>query len=83
MTNWFVLGGADPRHDEMENETPSIMNTVWSFDPVTRKWFRENQLFEARKNFGLVACNHTLYAIGGQDQNFEYVSDMEIMNLLN
>lgn len=49
----------------------SVVNTVWSFDPVTRKWFNEQPVLEARKNFGLVACNQTLYAIGGQGPEYE------------
>lgn len=64
-------GGADPRKDDKDSEKPSIVYTVWSFDPVTRKWFNEKPLSQARKNFGLVACNQTLIALGGQGQNFE------------
>lgn len=64
-------GGADPRTDEKDSDKSPVVNTAWSFDPVTRKWFNEETLAEPRKNFGLVACNQTLYAIGGQGRNFE------------
>lgn len=72
LENSLSLGGADPRNDDDKDpEKPSIVPTVWSFDPVTRKWFNEKILSEARKNFGLVAFHQTLYAIGGQGQKFQ------------
>lgn len=67
----MFLGGADPRNEENNEKNPSVINTVWSFDPVTRKWFNEKSMFRARKNFGLVACSQTLFAIGGQGERFE------------
>ena len=50
-----------------------MVNTVWSYDPVTRLWSVESPMSTPRKNFGLVATNGKLYAIGGEDRQGRYV----------
>ncbi|VEN64342.1 unnamed protein product [Callosobruchus maculatus] len=68
----YVVGGADPKHNEQGNES-YISDSVWSFDPIKRDWYNEAPLLEARKNFGLIAFGSELYAIGGQGRNFMWV----------
>ncbi|KAJ8967801.1 hypothetical protein NQ317_013589 [Molorchus minor] len=54
---------------------------MWSFDPVSRSWFSEPGLLEPRKNFGLVACNNCLYAIGGQGKHYDALNSVERYNI--
>lgn len=67
---FYWLGGTNPREDEAKGKC-IILSNMWSFDPVTKNWYSEPCLLQARKNFGLVSCNESLYAIGGQGQNYE------------
>lgn len=46
-----------------------MVGTVWSFDPVTRAWYKEKEMSTPRKNFGLAVMNGKLLAIGGQDKD--------------
>lgn len=68
MEKLIFLGGADPRKDSLKSGS-NVVNSVWSFDPVTKNWCSENGLLTPRKNFGLIVSNGKLYAIGGQDRN--------------
>ncbi|PSN38305.1 hypothetical protein C0J52_19160 [Blattella germanica] len=72
----FLVGGADPRDDE-ERGKSIVVNTVWSYEPVTRSWFRETDMLSPRKNFGLVATNGKLFAIGGMDRQGRVLSSVE------
>lgn len=68
MTIYLNIGGANPLYDDVKEKT-TVVNTVWSYDPVTRTWYREPNLTISRRNFGLIVHNMKLYAIGGQDRN--------------
>ncbi|KAK4875627.1 hypothetical protein RN001_012049 [Aquatica leii] len=72
----YLCGGADPRDDDFKGKSV-VVDTVWSFDPVKRVWFNEGNLNTARKNFGLVASNYTVYAIGGQDRQGRTLASVE------
>lgn len=61
-------GGADPGDDDVKGSSV-VVDTMWSFDPVERCWRNEKGMNFARKNFGLVAANQSLYALGGQDKD--------------
>ncbi|XP_050512939.1 uncharacterized protein LOC126888626 [Diabrotica virgifera virgifera] len=67
----FLAGGCDP------TKSNDVSSTVWSIDPVTRKWAEEPSMLDFRKNFGLVGCNQGLYAIGGQGNDFLILSSVE------
>ncbi|KAJ8918581.1 hypothetical protein NQ315_013086 [Exocentrus adspersus] len=76
----YVVGGTDPREEEIKSNC-TILGSMWSFDPVTKNWFSEPCLHQPRKNFGLVACNHSLYAIGGQGKSYESLKSIEKFNM--
>ncbi|XP_025837329.1 uncharacterized protein LOC108745208 isoform X2 [Agrilus planipennis] len=63
----YICGGADPRDDDSRGRS-IVVDTVWSFEPVTRCWYNEGSLIIPRKNFGLIAASNGIYAIGGQDK---------------
>lgn len=42
---------------------------MFSFDPVTLSWFKENDLPVKLKNFGFVATHLQIYTIGGEGSN--------------
>lgn len=67
-----MLGGANPVSDDSKDKG-TVVNTVWSFDPITRTWYRENSMITPRKNFGFVVSHMKLYAIGGQGKNGRFV----------
>ncbi|XP_072393061.1 uncharacterized protein [Diabrotica undecimpunctata] len=71
----FLAGGSDP------TKSDEVSSTVWSFDPVTRKWTEEPSMLDFRKNFGLVGCNQGLYAIGGQGNDFLTLNSVEIYDV--
>lgn len=62
----YLAGGTDPRDDETGKT--AVVGTVWSFDPITRSWFKETEMLTPRKNFGLAVINGKLVAVGGQDK---------------
>ncbi|KAF7988790.1 hypothetical protein HCN44_007100 [Aphidius gifuensis] len=64
----YLVGGAHPG-DDLSARKSHVVGTVWSYDPSTRKWFREAGMLTPRKNFGLIVSNGKMYAIGGQDKN--------------
>ncbi|CAG9862402.1 unnamed protein product [Phyllotreta striolata] len=72
----LLAGGSDPRGNRIF-EDGGVSATVWSFDPVSRKWFKEEPMSEARKNFGLVGCNLGLFAIGGQGADYQLLNSVE------
>ncbi|XP_056633895.1 uncharacterized protein LOC130443346 [Diorhabda sublineata] len=75
----FLVGGNNP--SVTINRDAEVSSFVWSFDPVTRKWYQELPLLEARKNFGLVSCNQYLYAIGGQGNHYRALDSVERFDL--
>lgn len=64
----YLAGGADPRDDGNKGKSV-VVGTVWSYEPISRAWFRESEMITPRKNFGLVVMNGKLLAIGGQDRS--------------
>ncbi|CAG5088011.1 Similar to Beta-scruin (Limulus polyphemus) [Cotesia congregata] len=64
----YVAGGADPRENSLQRKN-SVVGTVWSYDPASRKWFTEPAMLTPRKNFGLVVCDGKIFAVGGEDNN--------------
>ncbi|KAK6637755.1 hypothetical protein RUM44_008177 [Polyplax serrata] len=71
----YLAGGTDPRDDEKGKTI--VVGTVWSFDPVTRAWYKEKEMSTPRKNFGLAVMNGKLLAIGGQDKDGRILSSVE------
>lgn len=67
------IGGADPREASGPKDRPPVVDTLWSYEPVKRCWFREVCMNVSRQNFGLVVTNQCLYAIGGQDSQGRYL----------
>lgn len=63
----YLAGGTDPRDDEQGRTV--VVGTVWSFDPISRAWFKETDMLTPRKNFGLSSVKGKLLAIGGQDKH--------------
>lgn len=74
------IGGADPRDEDSKGKT-TVINTMWSFCPVKRSWHTEPPMMTKRKNFGLVACDKHLYAIGGQDKQGRTLASVERFNV--
>ncbi|XP_044586204.1 uncharacterized protein LOC123266197 isoform X3 [Cotesia glomerata] len=64
----YVAGGADPRENSLQRKN-SVVGTVWSYDPASKKWFTEPAMLTPRKNFGLVVCDGKIFAVGGEDNN--------------
>lgn len=64
-------GGANPCNAGEKDKF--AVNTVWSYCPVKRMWYRETSMITPRRNFGLIAFDKRLYAIGGQDKTGRYV----------
>lgn len=63
--------GADPREEDHKGKAV-IVDTVWSFDPLTKFWCKEPSLSYKRKIFGLVVSERYLFAIGGQGAQGRY-----------
>lgn len=70
------IGGTDPRNDEVRGSS-FVVGTVWSFEPVRRCWFSEENLKEPRKNFGLVVLGQKMYAIGGCNRDLVSLASVE------
>ncbi|KAK9732272.1 Kelch motif [Popillia japonica] len=75
----YVVGGSDPREDELRGKS-TVVDTVWSFDPIKKNWFSEGSLKARRKNFGLVVSKHCMFAIGGQDKHGRTIASVEKYN---
>ncbi|CAH1156246.1 unnamed protein product [Phaedon cochleariae] len=75
----FLVGGGDPTENG-DSQQSRVVGTTWSFDPVTKVWFKESPLWEPRKNFGLAGCSLGLYAIGGQGKQYEALRTVERYN---
>ncbi|XP_024944577.1 uncharacterized protein LOC107271498 isoform X2 [Cephus cinctus] len=75
----YLAGGADPRDSENDKRS-LVMDTVWSYDPITRCWFSEPDMLTPRKNFGLVVSHEKIYAIGGQDRNGIALKTVEVFD---
>lgn len=69
--HFFFAGGANPSCADEKGDC--AVNSVWSFDPIVRSWYRECPMLTARKNFGFVVFDKKLYAIGGQDKAGRWV----------
>ncbi|CAH0554914.1 unnamed protein product [Brassicogethes aeneus] len=63
----YLVGGCDPRDDDKAKT--KVVDTVWSFDPSSRQWYKEENMLIPRKHFGLVVFNKFMYAIGGQNKH--------------
>ncbi|GLV32430.1 uncharacterized protein CBL_00861 [Carabus blaptoides fortunei] len=55
----YLAGGANPLYDDVKEKT-TVVNTVWSYDPVTRAWYKEPNLNRPRRNFALIVSNMKL-----------------------
>lgn len=74
----YVAGGSFPGSKSVRLKTKicnqlvmllfqSITSSMWSFDPISRSWFTEQNMPEPRKNFGFIVAHLQIYAIGGED----------------
>ena len=61
----YVCGG---KYDSNENNDIATAR-CFRYDPRFDSWFELASMNEARKDFAMVAFNHALYVVAGQDEN--------------
>lgn len=42
-----------------------MTSTMWSYEPVTKTWFKEKSMPFARRDFGFIVAHLQIYALGG------------------
>ncbi|XP_058791970.1 uncharacterized protein LOC131664688 [Phymastichus coffea] len=63
----YLAGGSNPRDDAIHKSV--ALGTAWSYDPRARSWRSEADMLTCRQNFGLVASDGKIFAIGGQSSD--------------
>ncbi|CAH1269428.1 KLHL42 [Branchiostoma lanceolatum] len=61
----YVMGGYSKHFLGHPSGDGAVLGDSFCFDPVKNKWLEIRPLNEARAYFGAVACNGSVYAIGG------------------
>ena len=73
----FAVGGSRPNDQEGDDR----LKSVECFDPSTGVWTNINPMNEAREELGGAVLGDKLFAIGGEDNEYKFLSSVECLDL--
>ncbi|XP_064476961.1 beta-scruin-like isoform X2 [Ornithodoros turicata] len=72
----FVLGGHDPRHNNMDEMTPS--DTTFCYSTTERTWTRRATMRQCRAFHACAVWKDQIYVIGGRDDTGRLLGSVDV-----